>query len=221
MGIVNQFLFAGTRWFRWIFPSGWWRFYPTTPTLYLTFDDGPIPKATPFVLDVLQQYQAKATFFVIGDNARKHPEILQRILEQGHAIGNHTMHHVNGLKTPSQAYWKEVLDCQNIHHNMRPWFRPPYGRISRKQYQIIRKTHDIVFWDVITQDYDEAITPEACLSGTLKAIRSGSIVVFHDSIKAWPRLSFVLPRLLEEASRQGYRFEILPIPPRHSTNKST
>ncbi|MFN4086422.1 MAG: polysaccharide deacetylase family protein [Spirosomataceae bacterium] len=221
MGILNLFLFAGTRWLRFFFPTGWWKIRTQDKILYLTFDDGPIPEVTPFVLATLSKFQAKATFFVIGDNVRKFPEIANLILNEGHALGNHTDHHVSGFATSTAQYEQEVADCQARHPQMKAWFRPPYGRITFRQFWRLRKKYDIVFWDVLTQDYDPSLPPEACLQGSLRAIRPGSIVVFHDSWKAWPRLSFVLPHFLEEAAKQGYRFDLLPIPIKHSTNTLT
>lgn len=215
MGLKQRFLFTGTRWLRWLFPQGIWRIKSAEKVLYLTFDDGPMPEVTTFVLDQLALYQAKATFFVIGDNVRKYPEIIKAVLEAGHAVGNHTENHLNGTHVPLSTYLANVNQCQARLPVDARWFRPPYGRLTFAQYRQLRKTHTVFFWDVLSQDYDHQVTPEECLEGTLNAIRPGSLVVFHDSWKAWPRLSVVLPQFLATATAGGYRFEIpnLDIPP--------
>lgn len=166
--------------------------------LYLTFDDGPIPEVTPWVLETLSQYAGKATFFCIGDNVRKHPAIYQRIREEGHAVGNHTFNHLNGWKTSRDAYLENVGKCAELVDSS--LFRPPYGRIRRKQAQRLvaaDNRYRIIMWDVLSGDFDTGLSPEKCLRNVLKHTENGSIVVFHDSLKAERRLRYVLPRALQ------------------------
>lgn len=184
-------------------------------TLYLTFDDGPVPGPTEFVLEQLSRANAKGTFFTIGDNVRKHPQLFARILNEGHAVGNHTYNHVSGWKTPLLGYVANVSECDAVmigHSDNRlksvPMFRPPYGRITRRQIASLTK-YRIMMWDVLTNDYAKNLEAEACLSGSLAAARPGSIVVFHDSLKAEKNLTYVLPRFLDHFGSQGYTFEAL------------
>ena len=179
--------------------------------LYLTFDDGPHETATPFVLDTLQQYNAKATFFCIGKNVAAHPAIYQRILTEGHAVGNHTYNHLNGWKTDTDVYLQDIQRTAQLVTSR--LFRPPYGRISRLQSKLLRETgalqqpaFDIVMWDVLSGDFDTAITGEQCLKNVLLHAQKGSIVVLHDSAKAWDRLHYVLPRILDYFSEKGFSF---------------
>lgn len=182
-----------------LYPNLVWR---KEGKVYLTFDDGPIPEVTDFVLDTLKSFNIKATFFCIGDNVRKHPNVFRRIIAEGHSVGNHTMHHVNGWKTNNSEYIKEVIACDQIiekYHsvNRRKLFRPPYGRIRRKVIRELGGNFDIIMWTCLSKDYDQQISPEKCLNETLKATKPGSIVVFHDSLKARKNLEYVLPRYLQ------------------------
>ncbi len=199
----------------WLYPALTWRMPSTTNELFLTFDDGPVPGPTEFVLDTLQQFSAKATFFCIGDNVQKHPEVFKKILDAGHAVGNHTFHHLNGWKSNTRQYVDNVEQCARImnrdgaanqHHST--LFRPPYGRISRKQILALHKFR-IVMWDVLSVDYNKNLSPEACLNNTTKATRRGSIVVFHDSLKAEKNLVFALPRYLDYFSSRGFSFKAI------------
>lgn len=199
-------------WFQ-LFKSKWhWRGPQKAgeKVLYLTFDDGPIPGVTPWVLDTLDQYQAKATFFCIGDNARKHPEILIDIKSRGHAIGNHTYHHWRASKHGHQDYINDVLKCEEeFQSNL---FRPPYGRLKNKQARSLNQAaYHIIMWDVLTGDWDPQRSAKNCFEAIKKHARPGSIIVFHDSIKAWPRLKEVLPQCLEYYSKAGFRFEALKL----------
>ncbi|MBX7125399.1 MAG: polysaccharide deacetylase family protein [Cyclobacteriaceae bacterium] len=191
-----------------LYPTLLWRMPPGPREIYLTFDDGPIPGPTEFVLDTLTSMgNIPATFFCIGDNVRKHPLVFRRILEQGHAVGNHTDHHVNGWKCPTTQYLQEVATCDQRLPETR-LFRPPYGRISRKQISNLGH-RTIVMWDVLTHDYNNALSPSHCLAGTLKAVRPGSIVVFHDSLKAARNMETVLPAFITECLNRGYVFRSL------------
>lgn len=195
-------------WLRWLYPpSLTWKKSNSTKTIYITFDDGPIPEVTPYVLSVLDQYHAKATFFCIGDNVRKNPEIFNAILEKGHSTGNHTFNHLNGWKTADEEYLENYKKC--AHYVPSNLFRPPYGRIKRSQIsgmQSLNPGVDIIMWDVLSGDFDQHLSPEKCLKNVLQNTEPGSIIVFHDSVKAFDRLKFVLPRAMEYWSRKGYKF---------------
>lgn len=174
--------------------------------IYLSFDDGPHPLATPFVLDLLKQYNARATFFCIGKNVDENPDIYNRILAEGHAVGNHTQHHVNGWKTETAAYLDNVAEAgKRIRSNL---FRPPYGRLRSAQARQLAG-YRIVMWDVLSGDFDAAVSPARCADYVLKHTNNGSIVVFHDSEKAWEKMSYVLPIVIEHFSKAGYTFSAI------------
>ena len=195
----------------WLYPNLLWRVPTNEKNIYLTFDDGPIPGPTEWVLDQLRDHRVQATFFCIGDNVQKHHQVFSRILAEGHAVGNHTFHHIKGWRTNTQTYLENVERCQQaIAPKTTPFFRPPYGQISRRQIQELRKQYRIVMWDVLTQDYDASRPPEKCLRGSIRATRPGSIVVFHDSLKAERNLKFTLPRYLDHFQQLGYAFRLLP-----------
>ncbi len=175
--------------------------------IFLTFDDGPVPGITPEVLKILDQYQAKASFFCVGDNVRKSPEVYQQVLDAGHATGNHTFHHLNGWKTPLKAYLDDIALCSEVVHSR--LFRPPYGRIRPSYIAPVRQDYKIIMWSVITGDFDRETTREKVLSNALNHTKSGSIVVFHDSLKAADRLLYALPRFLEAFRNKGYTFSVL------------
>ena len=179
-------------------------------TLYLTFDDGPHPVATPFVLDTLQQYGAKATFFCIGKNVQEYPQLYRRILEEGHRTGNHTQHHLNGWKSRDADYLGNIsLAAESIDSDL---FRPPYGRISNLQALLLRKPpygYRIIMWDVLSADFDRKLSPERCARNVIRHARAGSIVVFHDSEKAFPRLESALPAVLGYFQEKGFSFEAI------------
>jgi peptidoglycan-N-acetylglucosamine deacetylase len=191
-----------------IYRSCIWSLSPTAPVVYFTFDDGPHPQATPFVLDQLQQYGAKATFFCIGKNVVEQPDIYQRILTEGHAVGNHTHNHLNGWKTGNKTYLENIRTAGGyIKSNL---FRPPYGRISPFQIRQLKPDFHIVMWDVLSADFDTEISGEQCLQNVVFKLQKGSIIVFHDSAKAWERLEYALPRALAFCKKQGWRMEALP-----------
>ena len=175
--------------------------------MYLTFDDGPVPGVTPWVLEQLQAYHAKATFFCVGDNIRKHPHVFQKVIASGHAVGNHTFNHLNGWTTENIPYFHNVRHCANQVHSV--LFRPPYGRLKPKQAQFLQRHYRIVMWDVLSGDFDPKISAEQCLANVTDNAEPGSIIVFHDSLKAEDKLRTVLPQVLEHFSRQGYQFEKL------------
>lgn len=194
---------------RTLYPSFTWRIPTGNKEIYLTFDDGPIPDVTEWVLDKLSVYQAKATFFCVGDNIRKHASVFEKVKQGGHAIGNHTYHHLNGWNTPTQAYINNVETFQQEAGMAVDLFRPPYGKITRKQAAIIRQTHRIIMWDVLSGDFDQHLHPQTCLHKSIQHTESGSIIIFHDSLKAWKNLEYVLPRYLTYFSDRGYTFNRL------------
>jgi peptidoglycan/xylan/chitin deacetylase (PgdA/CDA1 family) len=196
----------------WLYSSLIWRMPSQGKDLYLTFDDGPVPGPTEFVLDTLDKFGAKATFFCIGENIKKHPDVFKKIVSAGHAIGNHTFNHLNGWKTKTEDYKRNFLLCQDeIVKHIQPHptvFRPPYGRISRDQIKALSE-FSIVMWDVLSVDYDKNLAPEKCLRNTINVTRNGSIIVFHDSYKAEQNLKFVLPRFIKHFSEEGFTFKAI------------
>jgi peptidoglycan/xylan/chitin deacetylase (PgdA/CDA1 family) len=205
-------------WLRAIYPQLIWQMPVQEKIIYLTFDDGPHATATPYVLDTLAQYNAKASFFCIGKNVLEHPEIYARILNEGHAVGNHTQHHANGWKVSDSKYFNEIDEAATlIQSNL---FRPPYGRIKRSQINRLIQSSDpqpstkqaayqIMMWSVLSGDFDTKLSADTCTQNVIKHTKAGSIVVFHDSAKAWGRMSEALPKVLKHFSGQGFRFEAL------------
>ncbi len=181
--------------------------------LYLTFDDGPVPGPTEFVLEELKKVNAKATFFCIGDNVQKHPQVFDKVLADGHAVGNHTFNHLKGWSTSLQQYLENVALCESqfLNHNSKitNLFRPPYGRITNAQIKALKTEYRIVMWDVLTHDYSKNISRANCLNGAINATRPGSIIVFHDSLKAERNLTYVLPKFLEYFTTRGFIFRAL------------
>lgn len=197
-------------WLKVFFPSLVWKISKAENTIYLTFDDGPEPTVTPWVLSVLKEYHAKATFFCIGDNVRKHPETYQQILNEGHAVGNHTFNHLNGWKCNSKKFIKNVEECAKYVSSK--LFRPPYGRIKPRQIRLLKEqNYKIIMWDVVSGDYDTDTMPDECLNNVIKHTENGSIVVFHDSAKASTNLYFTLPLFLKHFTVKGYKFDILTV----------
>lgn len=193
---------------QWIFPKRTWvSLYPENK-VFLTFDDGPIPEVTPWVLEALKKHNAKASFFCIGDNIKKHPDLFKRILCEGHTVGNHTFNHLLGWKTKTSHYVENVMACEKIlTHNQslktsKRFFRPPYGKMTSKQARALRKKgFEIVMWSVLSYDYDKEVSKEKCLDNVLNNLIPGNIIVFHDSLKAEKNLRYVLPRVLEYISK--------------------
>ncbi|HVZ25125.1 MAG TPA: polysaccharide deacetylase family protein [Sediminibacterium sp.] len=198
-------------WLRSLYPLLTWRIPVTDKVIYLSFDDGPHEQATVFALDQLQQFNAKATFFCIGKNVQAYPGIYERIWREGHRVGNHTQNHLNGWKTSDQEYLKDIEAADRVIPT--GLFRPPYGRIRRSQVRQLlaeKKQRQIVMWDVLSGDFDTGISPALCLQRVLRNTQSGSVIVMHDSTKAWERMSYALPRMLEYFTEAGYRFEVIP-----------
>ena len=196
-------------WLRCLYRKLTWHKSRKEKYIYLTFDDGPIPVVTPWVLNILKKFNIKATFFCIGENVSKHPEIYQRILADGHSVGNHTYNHLKGWETTDEEYLNNIEKCAEVVHSQ--LFRPPYGRAKTSQYSILNTQYSIIMWDVLSGDFDSDLSPEACLKNVLKYTRKGSIIVFHDSLKAFERLEYALPLSLEWLQKKGYNF--LPLQP--------
>lgn len=192
-----------------IFPNYVWDIPNNDKKVFLTFDDGPTPEITEWTLEQLKKYDAKATFFCIGNNIEKHPEIFQKVIKEGHSIGNHTFGHLKGWKTSINDYVENVALCQSQIVNLKTQntnlFRPPYGKIKPLQSKILRKQgYKIIMWDIISFDFDASVSKEKCLENILKNVQSGSIIVFHDSIKAEKNLKYALPKTLEFLKEKGF-----------------
>lgn len=204
-----------------IFSGFLWDFPTKEKVVYLTFDDGPIPEITDWTLHLLKQYNAKATFFCIGDNISKSPELFKKVLSEGHAVGNHTYHHLNGWYFTPKKYLENVKKCEDIMQQFSEevpqevkLFRPPYGKVNRKQFKMLKESgYKLIMWDVLSADFDTKITPEQCLENVIKNIRPGSIIIFHDSIKASKNLMYALPQTLEYLKKNGYEMKAIRIAP--------
>lgn len=195
--------------YRMLFPGGIW-LLPSEreKVVYLTFDDGPIPEITPWVLDLLDKYEVKATFFCVGDNVRKYPEVYQQVLDRGHRVGNHTFNHLQGIKTLTRNFIKNAdLGAEYIKSDL---FRPPHGHVRIPQFRALKKKYKIVMWDVVTRDYSKYMTPDKVLANVKKYTRNGSIIVFHDSLKAERNMKEALPKAIEWLKEQGYMFKAIP-----------
>lgn len=200
----------------WLYPALTWRIPNASKQLFLTFDDGPVPGPTEFVRETLAAANVRATFFCIGDNIVRHPSLFKSLMEGGHAIGNHTFHHLNGWRTPTERYVDNISQCTAVMERQhpscasgRPLFRPPYGRITRRQIDAL-VSFRIIMWDVLTMDYNNRLPAERCLRNTIGAVREGSIIVFHDSFKAERNLTYALPRFLDHFISQGFAFNVIP-----------
>ena len=190
-----------------LFPNFTWRIPTTDKIIYLTFDDGPIPEDTPWVLNQLKKYNAKATFFCVGENVKVNPSIFDQLKEEGHMTGNHTFNHLNGWGTENIPYFQNIRNCAHLVKSS--LFRPPYGRMLPRQAQFLQRHYQIIMWDVLSGDFDPNISKEQCLDNVINNTKSGSIIVFHDSLKAKDKLEFVLPKVLQHFSQQGFIFETL------------
>ena len=204
-----MFLHYSPFWLKAIYPRYIWHIPVKEDKIFLTFDDGPIPKITEFVLDQLRDFNAKATFFCIGDNVRKHPDVYQQLLNEGHSVGNHTYNHMNGWKTEDSVYNENISLCDQQLGISTQLFRPPYGRIKRAQAKLLPTERKIIMWDVLSGDFSAQLSPEVCLSKSIKHTKPGSIILFHDSLKAANNMMYALPRFLEHFSQKGYKFEAL------------
>lgn len=203
------------RFIKWVFPKYIWDIKNVDNQIYLTFDDGPIPEITEWVLDILNKYEVKATFFCIGDNIEKHPEVFQKVIQNEHSIGNHTFNHLKGWNFSTEEYIENTLQCEKaitsnseIVNLKSKIFRPPYGKIKLSQSKILRKLgYKIIMWDVLSVDYDKEISPEQCLENIIQNTVSGSIIACHDSLKAFKNLEYALPKAIEYLKYKGFVFE--------------
>ncbi|EPT34800.1 polysaccharide deacetylase family protein [Phocaeicola abscessus] len=191
---------------RWIYPRALWRMDKHVKAVYLTFDDGPIPEITPWVLDLLDRYRMKATFFLVGDNVRKHPEEYRMIVERGHRVGNHTYNHIQGLHYLSKHYLANVEKANELIHT--DLFRPPHGFMRWTEYMILRNKYRMVMWDVVTRDYSKRLDGAEVFEKVKKYVRNGSIITFHDSLKSERNMKYALPRSIDWLLEQGYEFKI-------------
>lgn len=194
------------KWLRWLYPRATWRMDTAEKAVYLTFDDGPIPESTPFILETLAAFGARATFFMVGDNVRKYPELYRRIVDAGHQVGNHTFNHWGGFKHTTKAYSENTEKANSLIGAH--LFRPPHGWMRWEQYFWLGRKYRIVMWDLVTRDYSKRLTGPQVLAKVKKYVRNGSIITFHDSIKSEPRLKYALPRAIEWLLAQGYTFKV-------------
>ncbi len=204
-----------------LFPNFIWNIDTENKELYLTFDDGPTPEITHWVLDTLKKYNAKATFFCIGNNVEKYPKIFQHIIVEGHAVGNHTYNHLKGWKHKTKDYIKDIIRTQNLIESQTlnsksqnsenlNLFRPPYGKFKTKQSKQLQELgYKIILWDVLSYDWDRSVSEETCLKNVTSAAKEGSIIVFHDSVKASRNLKYVLPKVLDYYGKKGYEFKAI------------
>lgn len=205
-------LYQFPTWLQRLYRGATWR---RDAAVYLTFDDGPIPEVTPHILAILREKQVKATFFVVGDNVRKYPELLDQIVSEGHRVGNHTFHHLPGLKTSVAEYMRDVSACDEIIHRHsrrkeKPLFRPPYGRMRRSQMRELKNTgYEVILWDVLTHDYNRRYSADKLLQIVQRYTREGSIVVFHDSLKSADRMLSALPQVIDYWLANGYELKTL------------
>ncbi len=206
-GILDMFLAKSPTLLKQYYSKLIWDIPNVENKIFLTFDDGPIPEVTEWVLEKLKHYQIKATFFCIGDNVKKYPLIYQRILDEGHAVGNHTQNHLKGWKTADESYLKNVDECAGFVQST--LFRPPYGKIKKSQYSRINKHYKIVMWEVLSGDFDMNTAPEKCYTNVVKNTKSGSIIVFHDSLKASKNLKHALPKAIEYLQAEGFVFDVV------------
>ena len=195
-------------WLRWIYPDALWRMNKHERAVYLTFDDGPIPEVTPRVLDILDHYQVKATFFMVGDNVRKHPDIFQQVKDKGHRIGNHTFNHIGGFRHGIRSYLNNVEKANEYLHT--DLVRPPHGWLKWEQYFFLHKRYQLGMWDLVTRDYSNRLNAQEVLWNVRHYARPGSIITFHDSLKSQDKLWFTLPRSIEWLQAQGYSFKVFP-----------
>ena len=189
-----------------IFPEALWRMNSAEKAVYLTFDDGPIPVITPWVVDLLGKYNIKATFFMVGDNVRKHPQEYTQVVEAGHRVGNHTFNHLKGLFTDTQEYLENVEKADAlIHSNL---FRPPHGMLRRSQYKELCKRYKFIMWDLVTRDYSRRLNGEEVFGNVKRLVRPGSIITFHDSLRSEANIKYALPRSIDWLLEEGYSFKV-------------
>ena len=187
---------------RGLFPGATWRYSPENPEVYLTFDDGPVPEATPWVLEILEKEDCKATFFCVGENVVRHNTIYRRIIEEGHTTGNHTYNHLQGLKTTEREYTANVEKASEVIDSR--LFRPPHGLMTLSQYRQLETRYNMVFWDIVSRDYHPEVSPDKICRNVIDYIRNGSVITFHDSVKTIQKLKIALPLIIKMLKDSGY-----------------
>ncbi|MCL6748042.1 polysaccharide deacetylase family protein [Prevotella sp. TCVGH] len=200
-----MFIEQPAKWLRWLYPNALWRMDKKVHAVYLTFDDGPVPESTPFILDTLAQYNVKATFFMVGENVLRYHDLYNRIIEEGHQVGNHTFNHMGSLKHWALTYGINTEKANELIHAH--LFRPPHGWMRWSVYWWLSKRYKIVMWDLVTRDYSKWMTPEDVLKNVKRYARNGSIITFHDSMKSIDKLKYALPEALKWLKEQGYEFK--------------
>ncbi len=221
--LLIMFIEQPPEFLRKLYPGAIWRMNPNEKAVYLTFDDGPIPEVTPWVLDLLDKHNIKATFFMVGDNIRKYPEEFRMVVERGHRIGNHTFNHIRGFEYTARNYLGNTeqarifmemggdINC-NVEKVLYPLlFRPPHGHMFANQYLTLKRTYRIVMWDLVTRDYSKKLRGPQVLANVMRYARNGSIITFHDSLKSWENgnLQYALPRAIDFLKEEGYEFKLL------------
>ena len=201
-----MFIEQPSKWLRWLYPKALWRMDENDHSVYIPFDDGPIPESTPFLLKTLRDFDVKATFFVVGDNVRKYPDLYQQIVDEGHRVGNHTFNHIGGARHSIRTYEKNVQQCDELIHS--DLFRPPHGWMRPTQYHRYKNKYRIVMWDLVTRDYSKLLSPYDVVRNIHRYARNGSIITFHDSLKSIDKLYFALPASLRFLKSQGYKFKV-------------
>ncbi len=189
------------------YPSCLWNYSRRTNTVYFTFDDGPNPNTTPQLLDLLKELDVKATFFCVGENVQKYPELFQRIKDEGHVVGNHSYNHLNGYKTKSKEYFENIQKAHEVIQS--PLFRPPYGKVKRAQITKLKKNYKVVMWSLLVGDWDKTLTKEQCFFILKKRLKGGDIIVLHDSEKAFDRMMFTVERGVEWARAKGFEIGLV------------
>ncbi len=205
-----MFIERPPKWFRWLFPGAVFRLPAPKgerPRVYITFDDGPIPEATPWVLDTLDRFGVKATFFMVGQNVERHPELLDEVRRRGHSVGNHTLHHIQGASATTMRYMRDAAEGASLTGSA--LFRPPHGWLRPRQLMALKKHYRVIMYDLVTRDYSRHMTAEDVVENVKKYARDGSIIVFHDSLKSIERLRTALPESLSWLRDQGYEFMLL------------
>lgn len=200
-----MFIEQPAKWLRWLYPNALWRMDRNERSVYLTFDDGPIPSSTPFILDALAEYDAKATFFMVGENVLRYHDLYNRIVEEGHQVGNHTFNHMGSLKHWALTYGINIQKANELIHAH--LFRPPHGWMRWSVYWWLSRRYQIVMWDLVTRDYSKWMTAEDVLRNVKRYARNGSIITFHDSTKSIDKLRYALPEALKWLKEQGYEFK--------------
>lgn len=195
-------------WLRLLYPKALWRINPTERVVYLTFDDGPIPEVTPRVLEILRNYGVKATFFMVGDNVRKYPEVFEMVKSDGHRLGNHTFNHLGGIKHSAKDYVLNIHKANAYIHS--DLFRPPHGWLRHRQYYFLKRHYKLVMWDLVTRDYSKRLNADDVFENVRRYARPGSIITFHDSLRSVPKLWSALPRSIEWLLAEGYEFRVIP-----------